>query len=96
MNNHKQIKQDLVQDIIDLINQYNYTKELTTIMTRNFNEIDPNPAENETCGVGERSSRKLCDNFSKPFLNEDEKFNNNFSKIDNWRSKNFPEKISNK
>jgi hypothetical protein len=63
---HKEIKADLVQETIDLINSYNLSKELSVNLVRNFNEFDPHPPENLTYGVGERDPNKLQNNFSKP------------------------------
>ena len=62
---HKEIVPDLVQETIELINSYNLSREMTLIMTRNFNEFDPHPPENEAYGVGERDPNKLLNNFSK-------------------------------
>jgi len=61
---HKQIKLDLVQETIDLINSYNLSKEMTVNLVRNSNEFDPHPPENLTYGVGERDPNKLYNHFS--------------------------------
>ena len=62
---HKETKPDIVQQLTDLVNQYNYTRELSTNLMRNFNEIDPQPTENEAYGVAVRESNELRNNFSK-------------------------------
>ena len=56
---------DLVQELTDLINSCNLSKELTAIVTRIFNEFDPHPTENEAYGVGEGNPNELRNNFSK-------------------------------
>ena len=39
-HNHKRNKRDIVQETIELINNYNAGKERCVILTRNFNEIE--------------------------------------------------------
>lgn len=46
MENYKENSQDIIKTLIDLVQQYNYTRELTTNLVGNFNRFDtPTPVE---------------------------------------------------
>ena len=66
MIKHKETKPDIVQQLTDLVNQYNYTRELSTNLMRNFNEIDPQLTENEAYGVAVREPHTLHNKNQKP------------------------------
>ena len=63
---HKRNKHDIVQETIELINNYNAGKERCVILTRNFNEIEPPAPVERRVGDCVREADTLRNKISKP------------------------------
>ena len=65
---HKRNNSDIVQQTIELINNYNAGKERCLILMRNFNEIEDRHTPKRRVGDCVREAGALHNNFSKTEL----------------------------